>query len=88
MPSYQVIRPGFIEGKLYDPDGKRPVYNTDKTLKKVPSWLKPIAKAAVKRVVKAAADKVKKGRNPPIDEKVEKDSVTFIDTPSQVTEKL
>ncbi len=41
MPTYDVIAPGFHEGKLYDPEGKRKTLSVDKPFKKCPSWLKP-----------------------------------------------
>lgn len=48
MPSYQVKRKGFFGGKLYDPDGKRPVLSVDKpfTDKDMPSWVTPIKETA------------------------------------------
>ncbi len=41
MPRYKVIAPGFFDGRLYHPDGKRPVLDTAKPFpkKKMPSWL-------------------------------------------------
>lgn len=48
MPSYQVIKPGFFGGRLYDPHGKRNVLHTEKAFpsknkkEQVPSWLKAI----------------------------------------------
>ncbi|MCK4518436.1 hypothetical protein KAT92_06670 [Candidatus Babeliales bacterium] len=42
MPRYKVIAPGFYDGKLYNPEGKRRVLNTDKPFTKknpMPSWL-------------------------------------------------
>lgn len=42
MPRYKVTAVGFIGGVMYDPNGKRSTVNTDKPLKPVPSWLKPM----------------------------------------------
>lgn len=48
MPSYKVLQPGFFGGRIYDPEGKRPVLHTDKPFPKkdkveqVPSWLEPL----------------------------------------------
>lgn len=48
MPSYKVLSKGFINGKLYDPEGKRPFLHNEKSFPKVkgveqvPSWLQPI----------------------------------------------
>jgi len=42
MPRYKVLSPGFYDGRLYDPEGKRPVLYTDKPFTKanpMPSWL-------------------------------------------------
>jgi len=46
MPSYKVIAPGFFDGKMYDPEGKRNVLHTDKPFKKkeMPSWLAEMPK--------------------------------------------
>ncbi|QGT52260.1 hypothetical protein [Vibrio phage MZH0603] len=67
MPSYKVKQMGFFDGRLYDPNGKRPVLHTDKELKPVPKWLEPIKsetpaqakkrKAAESKAAKAAAEK-------------------------------
>lgn len=54
MPQYKVIAPGFYDGKMYAPDGKRRVLHTDKPFNKknpMPSWvevMKPES-AAVKK---------------------------------------
>ncbi len=43
MPRYKVIAPGFANGVLYKPDGKRSVLHTDKPFNKknnpMPSWV-------------------------------------------------
>lgn len=67
MPSYKVKRMGFFDGRLYDPEGKRPVLHTDQELKPIPNWLEPIEsettaqakkrKAAESRAAKAAVKK-------------------------------
>lgn len=47
MPRYKVIAPGFADGKMYKPDGKRKVYDTDKPFTKknpMPSWLAEMPK--------------------------------------------
>ena len=55
MPQYKVKSVGFYEGKLYDPEGKRKVLNTDKPFPKgkIPSWVEPIT-AAIKTAKKVA----------------------------------
>lgn len=70
MPRYKVKVPGFYEGRFYDPNGKRPVLETDKPFtkkNKMPSWLTDMPKEsdAVKKkreaqeVSQAAADEQK-----------------------------
>ena len=47
MPRYKVIAPGFANGMLYNPEGKRRVLNTDKPFTKknpMPSWLADMPK--------------------------------------------
>lgn len=65
MPRYKVKSPGFYNGKLYDPEGKRPVLETDKPFTRknpMPKWLgdmpKESAELKAKREAyeKAAAD--------------------------------
>lgn len=59
MPQYKVLKQGFYNGKLYDPNGKRPVLDTDKPFTKknpMPSWLGEMPKesAEVKKAREAA----------------------------------
>ena len=70
MPSYKVLEPGFFNGRLYHPEGKRAVLHTDKPfpfkvnketgkntkVENVPSWLKRLAEetAAQKKKREAA----------------------------------
>ena len=47
MPRYKVIAPGFANGMLYKPNGKRSVLHTDKPFTKknpMPSWLTDMPK--------------------------------------------
>jgi hypothetical protein len=66
MPRYKVLKQGFYNGMLYDPEGKRPVLDTDEPLKPLPSWVEPMkaetAAAKKKRLAaeKKAADAAKK----------------------------
>lgn len=41
MPRYKVKAPGFFGGKMYHPEGKRPILHVDKpfTEKDMPSWV-------------------------------------------------
>lgn len=58
MPRYKVKEKGFYEGKLYDPNGKRPFVHTDKPIKKVPLWLEAVkAETTVERKKRIAAEK-------------------------------
>lgn len=51
MYSYKVKEKGFFNGKIYDPNGKRPVLHRDEPFPKkngkeqVPSWLEPVKPA-------------------------------------------
>lgn len=44
MPSYRVLNKGFFHGRIYDPDGKRPILDVNKpfTKKTMPSWVELI----------------------------------------------
>ena len=47
MPRYKVIAPGFANGKMYKPNGKRSVLHTDEPFNKknpMPSWLAEMPK--------------------------------------------
>lgn len=44
MAWYRVIKKGFMNKKLYSPNGKRSVLRTAKPLKVVPSWLERMTK--------------------------------------------
>ena len=64
MPSYEVISKGFINGRLYDPEGKRQVYHADKPFPKegnkeqVPSWLKAMPSETIAQArVRTTAEK-------------------------------
>ena len=41
MSNYKVIAPGFIDGRLYHPEGKRNTYHRDEPFKEgeTPSWM-------------------------------------------------
>lgn len=58
MPQYKVIKPGFYNGKMYDPDGKRPVLVTDKPFPKdkTPSWVLPMKGRSQSAAEKEAAE--------------------------------
>lgn len=64
MPSYKVLKQGFFNGRLYDPEGKRPVLHTDKPFPKkgnkeqVPTWLEPMkTETAAQKKKREAAEK-------------------------------
>lgn len=60
MPSYKVIAPGFANGKMYKPNGKRSVFHTDKPFNKsnpMPSWLSEMpAETPKQRKIREAAE--------------------------------
>lgn len=56
MPTYRVKARCFIDGKLYDPEGKRPFYNRDKPFTKknpCPKHLEPLSEAEQETIDKA-----------------------------------
>lgn len=61
MPQYKVLEKGFHGGKIYDPNGKRPVLTTDKPFTKknpMPKWLGPMPKeSAALKAKREAAEK-------------------------------
>lgn len=81
MPVYDVVKPGFMNGRLYDPNGKRKVLHTDKPLKPVPEWLtkRRDETAAEKKKRQAAEKKARdEAEKAQAEQKVEKDNVTFM----------
>lgn len=48
MPSYKVLHKGFFGGRIFDPEGKRPVLHTEtpfpsvKGVEQVPEWLQAL----------------------------------------------
>jgi len=60
MPRYKVIAPGFFDGELYKPDGKRNVLTVDKPFTKdnpMPSWVsKMTTESAAARKKREAAE--------------------------------
>ena len=59
MPSYRVKEKGFFDGKMFDPEGKRPILTVDKpfTKKNMPSWVEPIKETAAQSKARQAAEK-------------------------------
>ena len=58
MPQYKVLEKGFHGGKLYDPEGKRPVLHTDKPFTKknpMPKWLGEMPKESAELKAKREA---------------------------------
>jgi len=85
MPRYQVLKPGFYDGKMYDPEGKRKTLTTDKAFKKCPSWLKPIKDESAAQRKKREADEVKQAEvdaEKAAEDKKDIDAVTFTQPPS------
>lgn len=85
MPSYKAKEDGFFNGQLYGPGRKRTTVITDKPLKPVPTWLEEVkgetaAEAKARRIAeKKVAEEAKKKA---ASDKVEIDSVTFIEGPA------
>jgi len=66
MPSYKVLKQGFFNGRLYDPEGKRPMLHTDKPfpnkpkskVENIPSWLESVkSESAAQKKKRLAAEK-------------------------------
>jgi len=51
MPSYKVIEPGFFDGAMYAPSGRRKTLTVDKpfTKENKPSWVAPLDEQKVER---------------------------------------
>lgn len=91
MPQYKVKAPGFYDGVLYDPAGKRKTLTTDKAFAKCPSWLEPIKgeTAAEKGARTKAENKAKEeAKKQAAEDKKAVDAVTFATTPEQTTQTL
>ena len=62
MPSYKVLEPGFYGGRMYAPDGKRPVLHTEEPFpskngkEQVPSWVERIGEKPVQQQAPANND--------------------------------
>ena len=93
MARYKVLAPGFFgkgkNAKLYDPNGKRPFLTVDKPFPKgkVPSWLelmKEPTKAQLTVEKKNAATDKKANDEKAATDKIEKDAVTFTESPKKV----
>lgn len=74
MPKYQVIAPGFWEGVLYNPEGKRRMLHADKPIKPIPSWLKELKpETAAEKKKRLAAEKKAAAENADKAEQDQKD---------------
>lgn len=85
MPQYRVMKPGFYNGEMYDPQGKRKVLNVEKAFKKCPSWLQPIKEESAAQRKKREAEEAKKAKenaDKAAEDKKDIDSVTFTQPPS------
>jgi hypothetical protein len=77
MPSYKVTAPGFFNGKMYAPNGKRDVLHTDKPFNKknnpMPSWVTEMPKESEavrkKREAQEASQKAADGKKAEEDQK-------------------
>lgn len=85
MPTYKVIKPGFMGGKLYDPQGKRRTLTVSKAFENCPSWLEPVkeesaAQRKKREAAEAKAEKATKAKA--TEDKKDVDEVTFTQAPS------
>lgn len=86
MPKYLVKSKGFIDGKLYDPDGKRRTVVTSKPLKKVPAWLEPIKETT--QAKKGKGKPAAKDEAPTPDEPPASTEAGFMGDPVSIVETL
>ncbi len=77
MPQYKVIAPGFYEGKMYSPEGKRRVLHTDMPFNKknpIPSWVEEMkSETAAQKKKREAAERKAAGADAEKAEQDEKD---------------
>ncbi len=77
MPQYKVIAPGFYDGKMYAPEGKRRVLHTDMPFNKknpMPSWVEEMkSETAAAKKKREAAEKKAAGADAEKAEQDEKD---------------
>lgn len=82
MPQYRVTAPGFYDGKLYDPNGKRRVLTVAKafTKKDLPSWLVLMKKGETVETKVDSKDSADEGMTQE-EQQAEIDAVTFTEPP-------
>lgn len=78
MFSYKAKEPGFYEGKLYSPEGKRPVLKLKDKLKNVPTWLELVDGEV----------KSKRGANKRKEDRKEIEGTSFLDGENKPTVKV
>lgn len=82
---YDVLKPGFMNGRQYDPNGKRKTLVADKPLKPRPSWLKLRKKETEAERKQREEQEAKDAAQADADAQAKKrevDSANFIDGPS------
>lgn len=81
MPSFRVLKAGFIEGRSYSPDGKRAIYSSAKPPfgKKVPSWLEPIkeSRANAKKIAKQKELEAEEAKSIELQKALENEAALF-----------
>ncbi len=79
MPTYRVIKTGFYDGRLYDPEGKRQTLDRDKpfTKSEMPSWVEPTKEMSPQQ--KAAATKKANADKAEADKKAVEDQIDIND---------
>lgn len=84
MPRYEVIEPGFINDTLHKPGHPRHgIVITEKELKPVPSWLKPMSKETAAQRKKRQVEEAKQAKvdaEKQKQDKVDVDAVTFTES--------
>jgi hypothetical protein len=87
VATYKVIKPGFHDGRLYDPVGKRKILTVDKPFKKTPAWLELVKSPTKKEAAatkKVDSKKKKDDEEKAKEDKKEIDAVSFVEKPKSV----
>lgn len=97
MPRYRVLKTGFMNGVMYDPNGKRNILHTDKSfprkgskkIENVPSWLERIKDEPVAdRVARETAEQEAARLEAEKLAEDENDKTTFLNSESGTVETL
>lgn len=95
MPRYRATEPGFYNGRIYSPTGKRPVLAVAEPLDPVPSWLEPIpyegSQEEAEAIAQLKADEQEqklRSEEAQAAAKVEIDAVSFVEDPKMSQDEV